>query len=148
MTLDDLTLDVSQEIEIKAATGDVFRSMLAELADMRPNPDADSMKLVLEQWPGGRWFRDLGNQQGHLWGFIQVIKPPTLLEIAGPMFMSYPAAGHLQLRLSPIAGGTLVTLRHRALGMIEDQHRQGVSDGWRKILERIKEGAEKPSAGK
>ena len=108
MTLDDLTLDVAQEIEIQAAPGDVFRSTVAQLADMRPNPDADSMKLVLEQWPGGRWFRDLGNGQGHLWGFVQVIKPPMLLEITGPMFMSYPAAGHLQLRIAQIAGGYAV----------------------------------------
>jgi uncharacterized protein YndB with AHSA1/START domain len=138
-----LTFDVSQEIEIKAAPGDTFRAVLGQLAEMRPNPDADSMHLVLEQWPGGRWFRDLGNGQGHLWGFVQVIKPPTLLEITGPMFMSYPVAGHLALRLTPIAGGTLVTLRHRALGMIDEKHREGVNDGWRKILEQIKQAAEK-----
>ncbi len=141
--IEDLTFDIAQEIEIKAAPGDTFRSMLAQLEQMRPNPEADSMHLVLEQWPGGRWFRDLGNSQGHLWGFVQVIKPPTLLEITGPMFMSYPAAGHLQFRLAPIAGGTLVTLRHRALGMIDDQHRQGAKDGWKRILEQIKQDAEK-----
>lgn len=143
MELADLTLDITQEIEIKAAPGDTFRSIVAQLSEMRPNPDADSMHLVLEQWPGGRWFRDLGNGQGHLWGFIQVIKPPTLLEITGPMFMSYPAAGHLQLRATPIAGGTLLTLRHRVLGMIDEQHRQGVNDGWKRILEQVKAGAEK-----
>ena len=59
------------------------------------------------------------------------------------MFMSYAAAGHLQLRLAPIAGGTLVTLRHRALGMIDPQHREGVNDGWRSIIEQIKQAAEK-----
>lgn len=67
------------------------------------------MPMVLEEWPGGRWFRDLGNGQGHLWGFVQVIKPPTLIEIQGPMFMSYAAAGHLQLRLTQIPGGTELT---------------------------------------
>ncbi len=142
MTLDDLKLDITQEIEIKAAPGDCYRSMLEQLSNMRPNPEADSMRLVLGEWPGGRWFRDLGNSQGHLWGFVQVIKPPTLLEITGPMFMSYPAAGHLQLRLAPIAGGTLITLRHRVLGLIDEQHRQGVDEGWRQILEQIKQGAE------
>jgi activator of Hsp90 ATPase-like protein len=144
MTLDDLTLDVSQEIEVKAATGDVFRAMLSRLADqMAPPQDGKSLQLVLEAWPGGRWFRDLGNQQGHLWGFVQVIKPPTLLEIAGPMMMSYPVSGHVQFRLAQIAGGTLLTMRHRALGMIDEQHRQGVGTGWQKILKHIKEGAEK-----
>jgi Activator of Hsp90 ATPase homolog 1-like protein len=144
MKLDDLTLDVSQEIEIKAAQGDVFRTMLSRLAEeMAPPPGAQPLQLVLEPWPGGRWFRDLGNGQGHLWGFVQVIKPPTLLEIAGPMMMSYPVAGHLQFRLTQIAGGTLLAMRHRALGMIDDKHRQGVSMGWQKIIEHIKAGAEK-----
>jgi hypothetical protein len=142
MNLDELTLDISQELEIKAAQGDVFRSMLNQLSAMAPQPDKP-MDMVLEQWPGGRWFRDLGNGQGHLWGLVQVIKPPMLLEITGPMFMSYPAAGHLQLRLTQIAGGTLLALRHRVLGLIEDNHRQGATEGWGLILQHIKAGAEK-----
>ena len=142
MKLDDLTLDLSQELEIKAAPGDVFRSLAGQLAAI-PGGDGKSMQLVLESWPGGRWFRDLGNGQGHLWGFVQVIKPPTLLEITGPIMMSYPVAGHLQIRLAPIAGGTLLTLRHRALGMIDPQHREGLSMGWGKVLQAIKEGTEK-----
>jgi Activator of Hsp90 ATPase homolog 1-like protein len=141
MKLDDLTLDVTQEVEIKAATGDVYRSTIEQLSAL-PSQDGKSMQLTLEQWPGGRWFRDLGNGQGHLWGFVQVIKPPTLLEITGPMMMSYPVAGHLQIRLTQIAGGTLLALRHRALGMIDDNHRQGVTTGWKKIIDHIKEGAE------
>src|SRR5476651_1298183 len=144
MTLDDLTLDVSQEIEIKAAQGDVFRTMLSRLAEeMAPPPGVQPLQLVLEPWPGGRWFRDLGNGQGHLWGFVQVIKPPTLLEIYGPMMMSYPVAGHLQVRCAQIGGGTLVTLRHRAVGMIDPKHREGFPEGWGKILKSIKEAAEK-----
>lgn len=144
MKLEDLNLDVAQEIEIQAAPGDTFRAMLRGIADeMSPTPSGQSLQMVLEEWPGGRWFRDLGNGQGHLWGFVQVIKPPTLLEIAGPMMMSYPVAGHLQMRCAPIAGGTLLTLRHRAFGLIDDNHRQGVVTGWKKILEDIKAHAEK-----
>ena len=143
MTLDDLTLDVSQEVEIKAAPGDVFRSMLAQLAEGLATPDNKPLQLVLEPWPGGRWFRDLGNGQGHLWGFVQVIKPPTLLEFTGPMFMSYPAAGHIQFHVTQIAGGCLLAMRHRVLGLIEDEHRRGVIGGWQKILADIKTSAEK-----
>jgi len=142
MNLDDLTLDITQEIEIKAAPGTAFRSMIAQLCQI-PTGDGSAMGLVLEEWPGGRWFRDLGNSQGHLWGFVQVIKPPTLLEIYGPMMMSYPVAGHLQLRCAQIAGGTLLTLQHRAVGMIDPKHREGLSTGWGKILQSIKEAGEK-----
>jgi uncharacterized protein YndB with AHSA1/START domain len=142
MDLNDLTLDITQEIEIKAAPGTVFRSLTVGLSHIMGG-DGKAMDFTLEEWPGGRWFRDLGNSQGHLWGFVQVIKPPTLLEITGPMMMSYPVAGHLQVRCAQIAGGTLVTLHHRAVGMIDPKHREGLREGWGKILESIKEASEK-----
>jgi hypothetical protein len=142
MNLNDLTLDVSQEIEIKSAPGTVFRHLIGQLSAILGGDDKP-MHLTLEEWPGGRWFRDLGNGQGHLWGFVQVIKPPTLLEIYGPMMMSYPVAGHLQVRCTQIAGGTLLTLQHRALGMIDPNHREGLSAGWGKILQAVKDAAEK-----
>jgi hypothetical protein len=142
MNLDELTLDLSQELEIKAAPGAVYRSMITQLGRIMGG-DGKPMSLILEEWPGGRWFRDLGNGQGHLWGFVQVIKPPTLLEVTGPMMMSYAVAGHLQLRLAPIAGGTLLSLRHRAIGMIDPKHREGLGTGWAQILKSIKEAAEK-----
>ena len=66
--------------------------------------------MILEPWPGGRWFRDRGNGVGHLWGHVQVIKPPVLIELSGPMFMSYPALNHVELRLDQIAGGTIEAL--------------------------------------
>lgn len=106
MNVDDLTVDISQEIEIKAAPGSVFRNMIAGLSTIMGG-DGKLMELTMEEWPGGRWFRDLGNGQGHLWGFVQVIKPPTLLEIYGPMMMSYPVAGHLQVRCTRSAAAHL-----------------------------------------
>ena len=63
------------------------------------------MQMILEQWPGGRWFRDRGNGIGHLWGHVQVIKPPVLLELSGPLLMSYPAMNHIEVRLDQIAEG-------------------------------------------
>jgi hypothetical protein len=117
--------------------------LLRRLAEENETPDGTPLALVLEPWPGGRWFRDLGDKQGHLWGFVQVIKSPTLLEITGPLFMSYPAAGHLQLRATPISGGTLFALRHRVLGLIDEGHRRGVVAGWKHLLARVKQSAEK-----
>ena len=99
--------------------------------------------MVLEPWPGGRWFRDLGNQQGHLWGFVQVIKPPTLLEITGPMMMSYPAANHVQFRVTQVTGGSTLLFRHRALGLIDPEHRTGMVKGWDFMIKGVKESAEK-----
>ena len=137
MTLDQLTLDLEQHINVKADIGDVFKSVLHRFGEGSTQPNGESMQMVLEQWPGGRWFRDRGNGVGHLWGHVQVIKAPVLLELSGPMFMSYPAINHVEIKLDQVAGGTRLTLRHRAIGMIDDQHRQGVSMGWTNYLNNI-----------
>jgi hypothetical protein len=52
--------------------------------------------------------------------------------------MSYPALNHLELRLEEIAGGTRVILRHRAIGLLDPAHRQGVSVGWQYNLDSMK----------
>jgi hypothetical protein len=137
MTLDDLTLDLTQTIDVKADIGHVFRSVLHRLGEGSTNAQGESMQMILEQWPGGRWFRDRGNGIGHLWGHVQVIKPPVLLELSGPMFMSYPALNHLEVKLEQQAGGTHLVLRHRAIGLIDPAHRQGVTHGWSQILQHI-----------
>jgi hypothetical protein len=137
MTLNDLTLDATQSIDIKAGIGDVFRSVLHRLGEGSTNPQGESMQMTLEQWPGGRWFRDRGNGIGYLWGHVQAIKPPLLLELSGPMFMSYPALNHIEVKLEQRPGGTHVDLRHRAIGFIDPAHRQSVTSGWKRILEDV-----------
>jgi hypothetical protein len=134
----ELTIDISQSIEINAAIGDAYKSLIRRLTSESSTPDNKPMPMVLEEWPGGRWFRDLGNGQGHLWGFVQVIKPPTLIEIQGPLFMSYAVAGHIQFKLTQIAGGTELGLRHRVLGLVEDDHRANVVQGWDHFLKSVK----------
>ena len=129
MDLQKCVLEIEQQIVVKASVPSAFEGLIRQLTHI------NTMTLELERFPGGRWFRDLGQNSGHLWGHVQVIKPPTLLEIQGPMFMSYPVAGHVQFRLMESADGTKVTVRHRAIGLIEDAHREGVVKGWQQILE-------------
>jgi hypothetical protein len=135
MEVDDLTLDTTQSVDI----GDVFRSMLYQLGEGFANPAGESLQMTMEQWPGGRWFRNRGNGIGHLWGHVQVIKAPVLLELRGPLFMSYPALNHIEVKLQQQPGGTHVDFRHRAIGLIEPAHRQGVSTGWKHMLDKVAE---------
>src|SRR5262245_7481017 len=139
MKLEDLILDVVQHIEIKAAPDKVFPIMLEHFGKRNTHPDGTPLQLLLEVKPGGRWYRDRGNGIGHLWGFVQVIKPPSLLELSGPMFMSYPANNHIEVKIDEISGGSKITLRHRALGMIDPEHRKSVTTGWQHMLSGIKE---------
>jgi len=139
MKVEDMTLDVEQQVEVKADIGDVFKSVLYRFGEGNSRPDGESLQMVLEPWAGGRWFRDRGEGVQHLWGHVQVIKQPVLLEMSGPMFMSYPAVNHVEIKLDPIAGGTKVTLRHRAIGLLDPAHKEGVKSGWRHMLDAVKD---------
>ena len=131
------TLLIEKEIEIAAPVDIAWSAVLEELGPGGEMPGGEALPKVIEAWPGGRWFRDLGDNAGHLWGHVQVIKPPTLLEICGPMFMSYPAVSHVQYRLSEQMDRTILRLTHRAMGLITPEHREGVHDGWTQALNRV-----------
>jgi uncharacterized protein YndB with AHSA1/START domain len=135
------TLRIVQERQIAAPIDVVFAIVLDP-----PGPMSE-MKLKIEAWPGGRWYRDLGDKTGHLWGHVQVIKPPKLLEIVGPMMMSYPVASHIQYRLVEENGGTKLTMIHQAMGLITQEHADGMTKGWGEIVGAIAGAAEK-RAGK
>jgi hypothetical protein len=137
------TINIQKEIEIAAAMEIVFEAVLEEIGPAGEMPDGKPFPLVVEPWPGGRWYRDLGNQSGHFWGHVQVIKPPTLLEICGPMFMSYPAVNHLQYRLSEAGQGVRLRLTHRGFGQIPPDVRDRVGEGWGYRIERIRALAER-----
>ena len=140
--IEDLTLSVTQEIHVRASLDATFAALLEQLGPHNDTPDGGPMPMKLEPWPGGRWYRDLGGENGHLWGHVQAIKRPTLLEFYGPLFMSYPVVSNVQYRLNEVAGGTLIKFHHAALGLIQDDHRTGVGKGWTHINERIRKRAE------
>jgi uncharacterized protein YndB with AHSA1/START domain len=142
------TLEVTKTEEIAAPIDVVFETLLEQLGPLNDLGPGGSLSMKLEAWPGGRWYRDLGNNTGHLWGHVQVIKPPALLEISGPLFMSYPAISHVQWRLTADGRTTRLTLIHRGIGQITPEHRDGVGRGWSEILTRIRERAEAAGAGR
>jgi uncharacterized protein YndB with AHSA1/START domain len=141
------TLNIRKEIFIAASPEIAFAAILEELGPGSQMPDGKPFPMKIEPWPGGRWFRDLGeaggHKYGHLWGHVQVIKAPVLLELVGPMPMSFPAVNHVQYRLKAEGNGTRLTLHHRAMGTIPQDHRDGMPDGWQHAVNRIKEVAER-----
>ena len=136
-------LNIQKEIEIKAPLEIAFDALLEELGPSSTMPGGKPFPMVIEPRPGGRWYRDLGNDSGHLWGHVQVLKPPTLLELCGPFFMSFPATNHLQYRLAAEGNGTKLTLTHRAFGQIPDEVMENVGTGWEYILNQVREIAER-----
>jgi uncharacterized protein YndB with AHSA1/START domain len=136
------TMEIHKEEVVNAPIDVTFQAVLDELGPEARIPDGGPLSMKLEPWPGGRWFRDLGNNTGHLWGHVQVIKPPKLLEISGPLMMSYPAQNHVQYRLTAEGTGTRVQFTHRAMGLIPGEHRDGMPEGWAQWLKAIRERAE------
>jgi hypothetical protein len=131
------TLWVTREIEIAAPIEIAFEAILEEIGPGRELPDGRPFPMVVERWPGGRWYRDLGDDAGHLWGHVQVIKPPTLLELCGPMFMSFPGVNHVQYRLTAEGKRTRLNFAHRAMGTLPDELREKIGTGWDHGLGRI-----------
>lgn len=140
--IEDLTLNITEEIRVRASLDATFAALLEQLGPHNDVPERGPMPMKIEAWPGGRWYRDLGDGNGHFWGVVQAIKRPTLLEITGPLFMSYPVVSNVQYRLSEKDGGTLIAFHHTALGLIQEDHRTGVSKGWSYIHENVKKRAE------
>ena len=84
---------------MRASLETTFEALLEEMGPANQAPDGTPMPMKLEAWPGGRWYRDLGNDNGHFWAHVQAIKRPTLLELVGPMFASFPFLSNVQYRL-------------------------------------------------
>jgi hypothetical protein len=140
--IESLSLLVNQEIHVRASLEVTFAALLEQLSSANETPDGTPLSMKLEPWPGGRWFRDLGKNDGHLWGHVQAIKRPTLLEICGPLFMSSPVANNVQYRLSEAGGETLIKFRHSGFGLVLDEHKKGVVAGWGSMNEKIRQRAE------
>jgi hypothetical protein len=137
LSLEQLTLTINEEIHVGASLDTTFETLLEQMGPYNETPAGEKLPMTLEPWPGGRWFRDLGGDNGHHWGVVQAIKRPTLLEIWGPLFMSAPVISNLQYRLSPAEGGTLITFRHSALGFVPDEFRKNVGRGWSVLHQRV-----------
>ena len=137
------SFSIKREERIEASTDIVFETILEQMGSLNVKPDGVPMPMKLEAWPGGRWYRDLGNNNGHMWGHVQAIKVPELLEIYGPLFMSFPATSNVQYRLRADGNATILQFNHIAMGLIPDDISANVSTGWDNMLKHIRADAER-----
>jgi hypothetical protein len=78
-TLDELTLNITQRFRANAPLEPTFAAMLEELGPHNQQRDGTPMPMTIEVKPGKRWYRDLGNDNGHLRGYLRAIKDPLSL---------------------------------------------------------------------
>lgn len=137
------TFTIKEEIRVKASLEKTFASLLEEMGVRNQTPDGTPLPMVIEPRPGGRWFRDLGADNGHLWGLVQSIKRPVLLEIWGPLFMSTGATSNMIYRLSEEGDVTLISFTHTVVGPFPDDHRSQLGTGWAVMHARVRAAAER-----
>src|SRR5882724_1264314 len=85
-SMEDLMLNITQEIHVKASLERTFESLLDQLGPYNETPEGKSLQMKLEPWPGGRWYRDLGDSNGHFWGNVPAKKAPPLPKTHGLFF--------------------------------------------------------------
>jgi hypothetical protein len=119
-TLEKMSITINQEIHVQAPLDVTFAALLEQLGPGNETPDGKSLNMKIEPWPGGRWYRDLG----------------------GPLFASFPFLSNVQYRLKEEPGGTLISFRHSAFGMLTDDQRAGMNEGWSSMHERVRRHAE------
>jgi len=141
-SIEEMTVNIVQEVHVRASLEATFAALLEEIGPSNSTPEGNPLPMKIEPWPGGRWYRDLGDNNGHLWAHVQAIKRPTLLEFTGPLFASFPFSSNVQYRLTESGGGTLITFRHTAFGFIQPEQREGMGKGWAWMLERTRKHAE------
>jgi hypothetical protein len=140
--VDQPTFTITEEIFVRASIDATFDSLITQMGRQNETPEGKPLPMIIETKPGGRWYRDLGGDNGHLWGFVQSIRRPALLEIWGPLFMSTAAANNLIYRLTEVDGGTMISFKHTLLGPVPDEFRQHMAPGWSAIHDRVKRQAE------
>jgi hypothetical protein len=136
------TFTVTEEINVRASVEQTFDSLLVQMGRQNQAPDGSPLPMILEPRPGGRWLRDLGGDNGHLWGFVQSIKRPALLEIWGPLFMSTAATSNLLYRLRETSEGTVISFTHTLVGPFPEDHRPRLASGWAALHARVRTAAE------
>ena len=136
------TFTIKEEIRVRASLEKTFASLLVQMGPENQGPDGQALPMVIEPRPGGRWYRDLGADSGHLWGFVQSIKRPVLLEIWGPLFLSTAATSNILYRLSESDGDTVITFTHTLVGPFPEDHRPRLATGWAALHARVRAAAE------
>lgn len=138
--VDQFRATIERSIEIDASPEAIFESILEDMADIR-GPEGQPMNFKVEPFPGGRWYRDLGNNTGHLWGHVQVIKPPKVIEVYGPLMISAAAISHVTYRVITDGPVNALKITHKLFGDFDPKIPAMVGAGWQMAAERVKAAA-------
>jgi len=69
-TIENLTLSIVREVHVNASIEATFAAVLEQMGPHNESEEGRPMPMKIEPWPGGRWYRDLGDNNGHFWGHV------------------------------------------------------------------------------
>ena len=138
-SLSELTeIHVEQNVTINASPEVVFDALTQQISVWWTQPFFHSgeaaKRLVLELRPGGRFYEDLGNNEGLFLATVVSIKKPNQLQLIGPMGMTGLVQGSVLFQLESKENSTLLKLSHRAIGDVSDEVKNGYDLGWKELL--------------
>ena len=61
LSLEATTIQIAEEIKVRASIEVTFAALLDQLGPYNETEVNKPMPMKLETWPGGRWYRDLGD---------------------------------------------------------------------------------------
>ncbi len=139
------SFEIEVEIRVSAPRERVFTALTTGVGrwwHLRIRQHDLSTTMVLEPHVGGRFFEDLGDGTGALWGTVLDFLPPKLLRIGGPLSMRTPVTCVFEYHLEEDGNDTIVKFQHRCFGWFEASMKEKHVAGWRQLFDALKAYAE------
>lgn len=122
-----------QQITINASREQVFEALTTDVAKWwayRSSPE-----MVLEPWPGGRFYEGRSDGDGFLWGTVLEVRRPSVLRVSELLgSLESVRAGAHKYELEERSGSTLLKFSCQVLGEFDDEARSCLESGWSELL--------------
>lgn len=137
------TVHIEEQIEVGASREKVFEALTEHtgLWFWRGPKGADPA-AVLEAHAGGRFYRDWGEGNTELYGFVGLIKQNAHLRLLGSIGVAHAITSVADFVLEGEGDMTTVKLTHRISGEVLDDEVADFAEGWKDELSSLKRFAE------
>jgi uncharacterized protein YndB with AHSA1/START domain len=132
-----VTLNIEQEIELKASPADVFRALTLDIGEWWGPPHArdDARDIVLDPVPGGLVKQVTRDGGGNVMFMVQALRRDRFLVLNGTMGIPNMVQMTVRFELEPMSGErTRVLLKHWAVGDLTPAMKKDFIKGWQDLL--------------
>jgi DNA-binding transcriptional ArsR family regulator/uncharacterized protein YndB with AHSA1/START domain len=133
-----VTLNLEQEIDLKASPAEVFRAVTLDIGEWwgQPHLRDDAWDIVLDPVPGGLVKQVTRDGGGSVMFMVQAVRRDRLLVLHGSMGIPKTIHMTVQFEFEPMKGGrTRLRLKHWAIGEFTSAFRDGFTKGWQDLLD-------------